>query len=174
MIIIVENQSDEDYIKLLLKKTGLIKEFNKYNILFEYSYGNKIIDPGVIHAITGTKIPLILIRDRDENNDETISKLEQKSNNRIHFWSRREIENYGLSFNSLYKTLYDNEKLPLKNEDNENALRKTLGESVDKLLNKIVIMIMFSRYKKLYITENQDKLHKFIREKNTEDRYRNL
>ena len=73
--------------------------------------------------------------------------------NRLHIWKRREIENYVLSLNAILSALKSksnaNNILALKPTD----VMKALQEIAQLLINKIVIMSLYSKYKKVYLTE---------------------
>jgi len=110
IILLVEGTDDEKYIKLLLQKTGHDKELS-YRIDYVVTQGNKIPDINIIDRMNKTQVPVLLVRDRDENQKEYFEKYENRLGSRVHFWKRREVENYFMSYKSILKAINEKNKI---------------------------------------------------------------
>lgn len=72
LILLVEGENDRKYINWLIQKAGYGPELSKYRIDYEPTGGNKIPDIGIIDKINNSQMPIILVRDRDENQEAKI------------------------------------------------------------------------------------------------------
>jgi len=162
LIISVEGENDEVYLHKLFEKTGVIRQIQDYRIAFAFGGGNKIIDLDAIDKLNKNPIPILVVRDGDEIDEKNRLALEHMLGNRVHIWKRREIENYVLSLPSIIATIKEKSTSPdvlsLKTDD-INQVLKSVALS---LTNKVAIMTIFSKYKKIYLAQDQERISEFI------------
>jgi AAA15 family ATPase/GTPase len=165
LILLVEGKDDEKYIKQLLQKTKYDKELSQYRIDYVDTQGHAMPDINVVDRMNKTQIPVLLVRDRDENTKEYLKRHQNRLGLRIHFWKRREIENYFLSYNSIHRAI--TEKLIAKgNRDNTITLRQVknkIKELAQSLVIKICLMNIYTRYKQIPLTKDRSRISDFIK-----------
>jgi hypothetical protein len=162
LVLLVEGKKDEDYIKLLSKKTRHDHQLAKYRISYEYNGGSKIPQLEVIDKINNARMPIMLVRDRDEYKKDYYQKHIKRLGDRIHFWRRREIENYFLSFNSIYKAITEQaRKRDPTDGPTPEQIRSMIIEMAASLIPKTALMNIFLNYKTIYLTEDLDSVGEF-------------
>lgn len=120
MVIFIEGKDEEEKNLLqLIKKIN--PDIDELKISFETTSGGGLIsqDHSVIDKIHGEPYPFLIIRDRDELDEEAIKSAEDKLSDRVHIWKRREIENYWFDYDTILSVI--NEKLRKRKEKVENA-----------------------------------------------------
>lgn len=136
LIIFIEGNEDEErYITKLLSKIN--PEFESLNISFESTNGGGLIsqDLKLIDKINGSPLTFVLIRDRDELNEETIQKAEQRLGDRLHIWKLSEIENYWFDYDTILNLI--KEKVSKKQQQEPNEEHITSWNKSD-LANKVL------------------------------------
>ena len=89
----------------------MIRNYLSYRIDYVVTQGNKIPDINIIDRMNKTQVPVLLVRDRDENQKEYFEKYENRLGSRVHFWKRREVENYFMSYKSILKAINEKNKI---------------------------------------------------------------
>ncbi|HJT47203.1 MAG TPA: AAA family ATPase [Nitrososphaeraceae archaeon] len=165
LILLVEGPSDdEDYIHLLLHISGHNNIKDRYRLSFISTDGKKIVDIREFDRVNKDKLRILYVRDRDETSPEFIRKWKNKLGNRIHFWKRREIENYFLTFNSIYKTIC----CQLAKSGNCSSITlqqlkcKIKELANEKLKKKTAILSIYDKYKLIPLSTDRNSISKFI------------
>jgi len=162
LILLMEGDDDIDYFYKLLDKSRQVDRIKNFNVVPETTGGNKIIDLDIIDKLNRSPIPVLLVRDGDEMEEKQKNRVASEHGNRIHFWRRREIENYVLStaaiLNAIKAKVDSSQTANIKSSDIDDLLEK-IGLS---LVNKIAIMTIYSRYKRTYLSEDRSKISEFI------------
>lgn len=100
LIIFIEDRSKEEHNIIKLLKNADI-DIDALKISFETTGGGGLISYDIIDKINGSPLHFILMRDRDEHTFAFVQEATNKLGDRIHFWSRRELENYWIDDNSI-------------------------------------------------------------------------
>ncbi len=112
VILLVEGSTDWHYLKKLFNITK-ISQHHKSIRIKEFPLHGKYrkIDSNLLDEIKGSRTPFLLIRDRDESSIPEINKYhETLGEDRVHFLSKREIENYTLDYDAILKTILEKSK----------------------------------------------------------------
>jgi energy-coupling factor transporter ATP-binding protein EcfA2 len=162
LILLVEGTNDEKYIKLLCEKAELDEELDKWRIHFEHNGGSKIPQLDTIDTINRAQMPIMLIRDRDEYQKEYYQRHIRRLGDRIHFWKRREIENYFMSYNSIYKAVSERIRKRETNsiitfEETKNKI-KLFAKS---LIPKTALLNIILEYKTIYLAKDPESIGRF-------------
>lgn len=147
VIVLGEGPSDWKYLQAFASKLGMLDKLLAVNPVYFPLGGKKIVDSELLDKINGSPVPFVLVRDRDEYDESQIQRLEEKlGENRLHFLSRREIENYAIEYECLLKTL--KEKGQTKTADIKSKVEALTEQSVktkvkalaDELKMKVILM----------------------------------
>jgi hypothetical protein len=150
----------------MTQKSGFEKQISDYRIEFITTGGNIIPKIDIIDRINKTITPILIIRDPDENGKPYLFKYKEILGDRIHFWKRREIENYFFSYDSIYNSI--RERLILHNKDHSITKAKVenkIRELAKCLVMKTAIMRIYQKYKVLPLVTDRSKLRVFLDEK---------
>jgi predicted ATP-dependent endonuclease of OLD family len=167
LVLLVEGENDVKYIKMLLKKIGLDKQIEGYRYEFITTGGNVIPKIDMIDRINNTTTPILIIRDRDENDGRYVYKHKEKLGDRIHFWKRREIENYFFSYDSFYESIIVklNQRGKFEYSITKDEVKDKIMELAQGLVTKTALMNIYQKYKLLPLVTDRENLRAFLDEK---------
>jgi AAA15 family ATPase/GTPase len=175
LILLGEGKNDKKYIDWLLKISGREGELTEFRIDYVRTGGRDIPDIRSIDRINRSDLPVLLIRDRDEKQQIYYQKHLAELGDRIYIWKRREIENYFLSYNSIYKTI----KERLSGKENSISLqqvKRKIKQLAETLIVKTSLLKVYSRYESIALTGNRSLISDFIKKNShhTDDELINL
>lgn len=109
--VFVEGESDSAYLLHFAKRLSYTKSVNAFNVQFVPMSGkgerSKMLS--LVEKLGMSETPLLMVLDRDETSEEEIQKLRKdyfiQYPERLHYWSRRQIENYLCVPSALLKLL---------------------------------------------------------------------
>jgi putative ATP-dependent endonuclease of the OLD family len=176
VFVFTEGPSDKDYIFAFAKKAGLESQINSFSTAFIEmgGKGNRYKFATLIEKLNQDFIdsPILMILDRDETSNTTIeeitNKFFSKNPNRLHYLSKRQIENYLLDEQAIQQTV------SLKIKDAE-TLKKWQGENIgtkieefaeiqkDKILNNYLSEIFINE--SLVNSKKLDEILKMLKDK---------
>lgn len=155
VFVFTEGPSDKDLILEFAKKAGLEHKLNTFTVGFVAmgGKGNRVKLANLIEKLNEEFIdsPLIMILDRDETVADKVEDLRQrffrKNPKRLHYLSKRQIENYLINKAAITKTVVGKIKSSelLKKWESENLTAKILElaelqrEKINNYLSEIFI-----------------------------------
>jgi hypothetical protein len=117
----------------------------------------------MLDKIDNRKQPIIVVRDRDENNDAFIQQQISRSANRIFYWKRRDIESYAFSYEGILRTIREKSEFfriqGIKNEITNITMEKVkeVIRNETKILKKEILLLrVLQRNKVLELLSNTD------------------
>lgn len=153
VFVFTEGPSDKDLILAFASKMGLSNDMNVFTIGFISmgGKGNRYKLAGLIDKMNKEFIdsPLIMILDKDETAPEQVEDIKQKffskNTKRLHYLSKRQIENYLLD---------------------EKAIKKYVGERIkgDELKQKWKAVNIGDKFLELAELQKDDLLNKYLSE----------
>jgi predicted ATP-dependent endonuclease of OLD family len=94
-IILGEGPTDWVYITEFARRLGKHEELMMVMPVYLPLGGKRIVDSRLLDEMHGSPVPFVLVRDRDEYDNQAIEEMTAKvGEKRVHFLNRREIENY--------------------------------------------------------------------------------
>ena len=166
VIILGEGSSDWKYITEFARKLDLSNELLSLETYFHPLGGRRTIDAELLDKIHGSRQSFLLILDKDEYDESEINKIESKlGNDRVHILNQREIENYALEYNAIFKAIQNRNFQKSDISDlTIDELKSTIFELSQKLKSKVILLRFIRNMPFLKILSNRE-IHYFI-EKN--------
>lgn len=148
VIILVEGPTDWHYLTKLFSITGMPQRHKSIRIKEFPLYGKyRKVDSDLLDGIKGSRTPFLLIRDRDESSLSEIAKYgETLGEDRVHFLSKREIENYAINYDAILKTILEkseSKSLEIKslvNQLSKDDISVKVKELSNSLMNKVLLL----------------------------------
>jgi predicted ATP-dependent endonuclease of OLD family len=161
VFVFTEGPSDKDFILAFAKKANLENQINSFNTAFIEmgGKGNRYKFASLIDKLNKDYIesPIVMILDRDETSNTSIEEIRinffSKNQNRLHYLSKRQIENYLIDENAI-KTLVK-DKI-------EKAISKNKKETAD--LERWNAEDLTSKVFEIAETQKEKILNNFVRE----------
>lgn len=156
LVVLFEGCEKRIFDKLVERK-GLTDKLQSLNILYEDTGGtNRVPDFQMLDKIDNRIQPIIVVRDRDENNDAFIQQQVSRSRNRIFYWKRRDIESYAFSYEGILNTI---KKKALRRQMIDDEITNLTLEKVKEVLKnetmilkkEILLLRVLQRYKILQL-----------------------
>jgi predicted ATP-dependent endonuclease of OLD family len=176
VFVFTEGPSDKDYIFAFAKKAGLESALNSFTTAFIEmgGKGNRYKFATLIEKLNQDFIdsPVLMILDKDETSNTTIEEITEKffskNPNRLHYLSKRQIENYLLDENAIKQLvsskIKDVEVLTKLQSENINSKFKEFAEhQKEKILNNYLSEIFINE--SLVNTKNLAEILKLLKDK---------
>jgi predicted ATP-dependent endonuclease of OLD family len=150
VIVIGEGDSDWTYLTSLARKAEKYEELMSVAPVYHALGGKgRTVDAKLLDRIYNSPAPFVFIRDRDETKAKRMADIETKlGRNRVHFLTRREIENYCLDYEAILQLLKD--KSVTKSQEIQNKVDavtiETLKEKVKELANSLKMKVVILRF----------------------------
>jgi predicted ATP-dependent endonuclease of OLD family len=192
-LLLVEGPTEEACIPLLLEKIGIKNIGYNYRIInfsggsryTRKSYNDKLFTEHILEKISFSQIPYIVIIDRDEKSENDLIKLQDKYGDKIFILEKRELENYFLDPEVIYRHLsgkLEQENSPLSvsvlkkmieniiNDTSDNEIHKNNNKAcIDSLKGSSALEKIYGHYDISYNKiDDGNKLMEFILEKETD------
>lgn len=147
--VFTEGPTDEEYILDFAVKLGEAEEIKDLKPLFIPIEGSanrrRKVAPKILDKIWGRKAPFLLVLDRDEFSDAHIKKdVELFGENRIHYLSRREMENYLLDPSAI--TMCIKKRLGNSDTISKERVSSKLDELADGYRHEVKILKFLGRF----------------------------
>jgi predicted ATP-dependent endonuclease of OLD family len=175
VIVLGEGKTDWKYIQKFAKRLKMWDKLSSVKAKYFPLQGSKIIHPEILDRMHGSPIPFLLFRDRDENTDIQIERIQQKLRvERSHFLSRREIENYALDYKALLTLLQ--ERSLGKPDDIRSRIQSLTEESLkeqvkllaEHLKTKVILLRFVVRLPESPLLKFRD-VHDFVERNKNRD-----
>jgi predicted ATP-dependent endonuclease of OLD family len=168
LVVLFEGSEKKIFLKLAEKK-GLIDKLQSLNVTYNDTGGtNRIPDFKMLDKLDKRKQPIIVVRDRDENDSQFIEKQVTRSEGRIYYWKRRDIESYAFSYQGILNTIRQiGRDLKAKevnlinlNKISIDDIKNVLRTETQILKQEILLLRILRKYKILKLL-NYDELSEF-------------
>jgi predicted ATP-dependent endonuclease of OLD family len=172
-IVLGEGPTDWIYIKEFARRLGKYEELMRAMPVYLPLGGKRMIDSRVLDGMHGSPVPFVLVRDRDEYNNQAIEEMVAKiGERRVHFLNRREIENYCVDAKAILHLLKaraqtkDASTSNVVNALSAEDIRQKLLQLAAKYKRKVLLMRFIQSFPPLRLLSSEE-LATFI-ERNTQ------
>jgi predicted ATP-dependent endonuclease of OLD family len=162
-IILGEGPTDWVYITEFARRLGKHEELMMVMPVYLPLGGKRIVDSRLLDEMHGSPVPFVLVRDRDEYDNQAIEEMTAKvGEKRVHFLNRREIENYCVDAKAILHLLKS--KAQTKDAStrdtvdalNQDNIHQKLLELAAKYKRKVLLMRFVQNFPPLRLLSSEE------------------